>query len=115
MVCRVQVFARAPVSGEVKTRLIPRIGADAAADMQLALTERALAVALEAGIGPVELWCSPDPSHPTFAAYQHSGVTLRSQCDGDIGERMLQALSSALLAGDTVVLIGSDCPSLRCR
>jgi len=115
MACRVQVFARAPVSGEAKTRLIPRLGADGAAEMQLALTERALAVALEAGVGSVELWCSPDRSHPTFAAYEEGGIALRSQGKGDIGERMHRALCSALLVGDMPVLIGSDCPCLTAQ
>lgn len=112
MVCKVQVFARAPVSGEVKTRLIPRLGAEAAADMQRALTERALTTALAAGIGPVELWCSPDRSHPSFSAFNDSGVALHDQGEGDIGERMHRALANALRAGDMPVLIGSDCPSL---
>jgi len=115
MACRVQVFARAPVSGEAKTRLIPRLGADGAAAMQLTLTERALAVALDSGIGAVELWCSPDRSHPTFAAHEHDGITLRDQGEGNVGTRMHRALSSALRAGDIAVLIGSDCPSLTTR
>ena len=115
MAYRVQVFARAPVSGEAKTRLIPRLGAEGAAEMQLALTEQALAIAHEAGIGPVELWCSPDLSHPTFAAHEDCGTALRSQGKGDIGERMHRAISSALRAGDMPVLIGSDCPSLTAQ
>ena len=115
MAYRVQVFARAPVSGEAKTRLIPRLGADGAAAMQLTLTARALMVALDAGIGPVELWCSPDCSHPTFAAHGQDGITLRDQGEGDVGTRMHRALSSALRTGYTPVLIGSDCPSLTAR
>ena len=109
---RVQVFARAPVSGESKTRLIPRLGADGAAAIQLTLTERALLVARDAGIGPVELWCSPDRSHAAFIAQENCGITLHDQGEGDIGQRMCRALCSALHAGDMPVLIGSDCPSL---
>jgi rSAM/selenodomain-associated transferase 1 len=112
VVCRVQVFARAPVSGEVKTRLIPRLGAEGAARLQTKLTERAVATAIAAEIGPVELWCSPDLSHPTFAALAQRGVALRDQGPGDLGERMHGALSSAVRDGDFAVLIGSDCPSL---
>lgn len=109
---RVQVFARAPVSGDVKTRLIPRIGADSAARLQRTLTERAVATAIAAGIGPVELWCSPDLAHPSFTAFTKLGITLRDQGSGNLGERMHRALSDALQAGDFAVLIGSDCPSL---
>ena len=115
MVFKVQVFARAPVSGEVKTRLIPRLGADGAAGMQLALTQQAVTTALAAAIGPVELWCSPDRSHPTFSAFNDCGVLLRDQGGGDIGERMHRALANALGDGDLPVLIGSDCPSLTAK
>ena len=106
------MFARAPVSGEVKSRLIPRLGADGAARLQMKLTEQAMATAIASEVGPVELWCSPDISHPTFAALAQRGIVLRNQGAGDLGERMYQALSSAALAGDRAVLIGSDCPSL---
>jgi rSAM/selenodomain-associated transferase 1 len=112
MQARVQVFARAPVSGEVKTRLIPRLGADTAARLQMTLTERAIATAVSADIGPVELWCSPDCAHPTFEAFAARGIALREQETGTIGERMHRALSDALRAGDSAILIGSDCPSL---
>lgn len=78
----------------------------------MSLTERALAVAIAAGIGPVELWCSPDRSHPSFMALAQNGVVLREQGDGGLGERMHRALSQAVLAGEFAVLIGSDCPSL---
>ena len=52
--------------GVVKTRLIPTIGAHAAAVLQERLTERTIATALAADIGPVTLWCSPDATHSTF-------------------------------------------------
>ncbi|UCD69853.1 MAG: TIGR04282 family arsenosugar biosynthesis glycosyltransferase [Betaproteobacteria bacterium] len=112
MTFRVQVFARAPVSGQVKTRLIPRLGADAAARVQTKLTEHAVATAIATNLGPVELWCSPDTTHPSFAALAQRGVVLHDQGAGDLGERMYRALSSAVLNGDMAVLIGSDCPSL---
>lgn len=106
------MFARAPVSGEVKTRLIPRLGADGAARLQMKLTEHAVATAIASEVGPVELWCSPDILHPTFAALAQQGVALHDQGSGDLGERMYRALSSAIRDGDFAVLIGSDCPSL---
>lgn len=112
MKARVQVFARAPVSGQVKTRLIPDLGADLATRLQVRLTELAIATAVSAGIGPVELWCSPDRAHSTFETFAAQGIVLREQESGTIGERMYRALAHALHAGDAAVLIGSDCPSM---
>ncbi|WP_210247618.1 TIGR04282 family arsenosugar biosynthesis glycosyltransferase [Salinarimonas soli] len=107
----VAVLAKAPVPGFAKTRLIPRLGAEGAADLQARLTERAVATALAAGIGPVTLWCAPETSHPAFLALaQQFGVTLRVQPEGDIGRRMLAAFEAT--AGP-LVLIGTDCPVLR--
>lgn len=102
----VAVFAKAPIPGYAKTRLIPLLGPEGAAQVQARLVARAIATAQAADIGPVSLWCAPDCSHPFVAGL---GVTLRLQPDGDLGARMLAAFEAA--AGP-LVLIGSDCPAL---
>jgi rSAM/selenodomain-associated transferase 1 len=107
----IAVMAKAPVPGLTKTRLIPTIGAHAAAVLQERLTEHALAVALAADTGPVTLWCTP---HTTHAAFRELGarlpVTLRQQPEGDLGARML----AAIIAGNGPVLVtGTDCPALQ--
>lgn len=110
---RVAVFARAPVPGEVKTRLIPLLGAADAAELHAMLVRHALATALDAGIGPVSLWGTPDTGHPFFAACaERFGATLHEQRGGHLGERMARAFDR-LLAEGPALLIGSDCPSLR--
>ena len=109
----VLVFARAPVAGAVKTRLIPVIGEHGAAALQRSLVERVLTVAREADLGPIELWCAPDTSDAFFAdCHERFGVSLHTQCDGDLGARMLNSLEDALGRSRHVLLIGSDCPSL---
>lgn len=109
---QVAVFARAPVPGEVKTRLIPLLGAQDAAELHATLVRRALATARQAALGPVSLWCSPDSAHPFFAACAaESGATLHAQSGGHLGERMARAFERLLAAGPAL-LIGSDCPSL---
>src|SRR5947207_748638 len=65
----IAVFARAPVAGKVKTRLIPRLGAERAAALQHALIGHTLRTALAADVGPVSLWCAPDCEHPAFIAF----------------------------------------------
>lgn len=109
---QVAVFAKAPVAGEVKTRLIPLLGAADAAELHATLVHRTLATARNAGIGPVSLWCMPDPGHPFFAACAAQyGVTLHGQLGGHLGERMARALAQ-LLAHGPALLVGSDCPAL---
>lgn len=102
-------MAKAPVPGLAKTRLIPCIGAHAAAVLQERLTERAVATALAAGIGPVTLWCAPDPIHPSFLELgTRQGIALKRQPDGDLGARMLAALAAS---GRPTLVIGTDCPA----
>jgi len=112
-----QVFARAPVAGLCKTRLIPALGAAGAAELQRNLMLRTLHMAVEwrelAGGGVVELWCAPDTAHAVFRECGQSlGVRLRAQAQGDLGARMWLALSAALQEGALPVLVGTDCPWL---
>jgi rSAM/selenodomain-associated transferase 1 len=109
----VQVFARAPVAGSVKTRLIPLLGADGAAALHQCLVEHSLAIARESGLGRVELWCTPDTSGHFFESCgERFGASLHRQCTGNLGARMLDAIEDGLGRARHVLLIGSDCPSL---
>ena len=106
------VFAKAPQPGKVKTRLAAAIGAEAAARLHGRLVERAVATAVAADCGPVELYASP--AHHAFLrvlARRH-GLRLRRQAQGDVGERMYEAFRRGLRSHGRVVLIGSDCPAL---
>ena len=107
------VFARAPVAGAAKTRLIPALGAAGAALLAERLLAHAVAAAVHARLGPVELCVTPDATHPSFGrlAREH-GVSLQQQGEGDLGERMALALARALSAHRAAVLIGSDAPGL---
>lgn len=110
----VLVFARAPVPGAAKTRLAPLLGDAGAADASARLTLRALSVALEADIGPVELWCAPDCTHPFFTdCRERLAVALHAQSGCDIGARMTDAFDHALRNHARVVLIGADAVSLQ--
>ena len=110
---RIAVFARAPIPGEAKTRLVPTLGEEGAARLHAALVRRALEVAVASGVGPVELWCAPDAAHPFFRdCAAEFGVALRVQRGSDLGERMRAAFEAALGENAALVLIGSDCPAL---
>lgn len=108
----VAILGKAPIPGQVKTRLIPALGADGAAALQGWLLRRAVAMALVADVGPVTLWCAGDPRHPAFALCRaYGGVTVRHQPEGDLGARMLTALRESSTPAGTLV-IGTDCPAM---
>src|SRR5690348_9137202 len=102
------VFAKAPVPGFAKTRLIPRLGSEGAAWLQARLTRRAVEIACKSAIGPVSLWCMPSTRHRLFhelaAEYP---VTLHAQAGGDLGTRMCDVLCR-LTENSPALLIGSD-------
>jgi hypothetical protein len=105
----VAVLAKAPVAGFAKTRLIPVLGADGAALLQAQLIERAVGTARAAAVGPVILWAAPDHTHPVFRKLERCGVRLACQREGDLGARMIEAISAV---PGPVLVIGTDCPAL---
>jgi len=107
----VAVFARAPVPGEVKTRLIPALGAAGAAALQRQLTARALATACALPNARVTLWVAGDTEHPFIVdvAARHD-VTIAAQIGDDLGARMHHAFATA---ARPLLLIGTDCPQMR--
>lgn len=110
------VFAKAPVPGQVKTRLAKTFTPEAAALLHAALTERALETAMSSGLDVV-LYAAPDASHPYFAACAEDfGVTIEEQLrDADLGERMLDAMDRTLRGHDCVIIVGADCPALTAK
>jgi rSAM/selenodomain-associated transferase 1 len=106
----IAVLAKAPIPGFAKTRLIPVLGGEGAARLQARLIERAVATACVAGIGPVTVWATPDPMHAIFETLRlRHGVGLARQGDGDLGARMLAAITAA---NGLALVIGTDCPAL---
>ncbi|WP_293371060.1 TIGR04282 family arsenosugar biosynthesis glycosyltransferase [Nevskia sp.] len=107
------VMAKAPVAGEVKTRLLPVLGPEAAAALHRRLTLQTLATADHAAPGQVHLFMAGDPGHPFW---QDCGAVPPSQrhrqCEGDLGARMLAALEHLLVDAEAALLIGGDCPVL---
>jgi rSAM/selenodomain-associated transferase 1 len=113
MSLHIAVFAKAPVAGLTKTRLIPLLGPDGAADAHRQMTEQALRSALQAAPGQVSLWSAGAHDHPYLMdCCQRFGITATAQTGGDLGQRMADCLSRLLLEHQRVLLIGSDCPAL---
>jgi rSAM/selenodomain-associated transferase 1 len=105
-VTRIVIFAKAPVAGRVKTRLIPALGAEGAADLAAAMLDATCREALAAGVGPVELCLA---GHPEWTGDLPDTVEVTDQGEGDLGERLWRA---ARRVGAPLLLIGTDCPEL---
>lgn len=108
------IMAKHPVPGLAKTRLIPALGADGAAEIHDSMVRHTLrqilAARRERGL-QAHVWVSgAEPAH----FKRHFGVDLDAspQPAGDLGARMQQAFSSLLRSASSAVLIGTDCPEL---
>jgi rSAM/selenodomain-associated transferase 1 len=109
----IAVLAKAPIAGFAKTRLIPAIGADKAAQLQARLIAHAVGTACTTEIGPVTVWATPDETDPAFQALSaRYPIALARQPDGDLGERMFAALTAK---GGPAIVIGTDCPAMTCE
>ena len=99
------IFAKQPVPGRVKTRLIPALGAKGAARLAAAMLDETIAEARATGL-EVELCGDPDAS-----AWYRGEAIATAQGDGDLGARLARA-AKRVLRDEPVLLIGADCPAL---
>ena len=118
-VCAVMVFAKAPLAGYAKTRLIPALGVAGAARLAERMLVHAVGQAVAADIGPVEVCAAPNATHPVFdgLAALHA-LVLTAQGAGDLGARMQRAFARRLAATsapavEAALLIGTDAPALH--
>jgi len=107
------VFTRAPVPGQTKTRLIPLLGAEGAAEFHKTVLQSTLVAANASDFGAVEIWSVTGNDHPflTQCGLDYS-CAMKIQQGNDLGERMHHATSITLAVNSFVVLIGSDCPAI---
>ena len=112
---RLILFARYPVPGKVKTRLIPALGAEGAAALHRRLVLRTLRTAHKAcRAASADLEVRFDGG--TEQAMSHwlgDSARFLPQGAGDLGERMARAFEESFRSGSpATVIIGSDCPGL---
>lgn len=100
---RLVIFARLPVPGQVKTRLIPSLGKDGAARLYARLLEHTLVEACATGL-EVELRTTGGEAD-AFRDWLGEGFAIADQGAGDLGERLARVAAPALV-------IGSDCPGI---
>ena len=126
---RIVIIAKAPVAGFAKTRLIPALGAQTAAELAKRLLLSTITTALSANLGKVELCATPDPTESIAAGESEGesesesegtwknlglppGIEWSAQGEGDLGERMARASLRCIQRSESILLIGTDCPAL---
>jgi uncharacterized protein len=109
------IFTRYPEPGKTKTRMIPILGREGAANLQGQMSEYTLKTARNL-----------QQNYPVFLEVQFVGgnrqlmenwlgkdLIYQHQIEGDLGQRMQAAFESAFDRGmQQVVIIGTDCPDL---
>lgn len=109
------MLTRFPRPGGTKTRLIPALGAEGAAQLQRQMTEhlvrrfrqvcRRRSLALEVHfadgtLAQMQDWLGPH-------------VCLKPQCEGNLGQRLNHAFEQGFAAGmQRILMVGSDCPGI---
>jgi len=108
------IFAKAPIPGEVKTRLCPPLDPDEAASLHGTLVLDA--IERTKGLQGITLYVAgtPDLAHPFFKVMEgRYGARLLPQSGQDLGSRMRQVMQDAFDQGaKEVILTGTDFPTL---
>jgi uncharacterized protein len=113
------IFAKAPVPGQVKTRLCPPLTHDEAATLHgsfvIDMLERTKTAAAKLKL-PLDryLACAPSSTLVFFQIMEErQGVKLIDQAGDDLGARMQQAFATLFAKGyQRVFIVGTDIPSL---
>ena len=113
MSAAIAIFAKAPVAGQVKTRLVPPLSPEEAAAVARACLEATLRRFVPALEAPVTLFLDGEADGALRALAGSLGVEIAAQVGADLGAR-LEAAFRLLRAGGAgrTVAVGSDSPTL---
>ena len=107
------VMAKAPIAGEVKTRLVPPLTQEQAADLYRALLLDQLEHLSGLTVAELYLVFAPNSAAPLMWQLAPPNFYCFAQRSGDLGERMNAAFIDLWQLGHrSVVVIGSDLPAL---
>ena len=110
------IFTRYPEPGKTKTRMIPALGAEGAAELQRQMSEHTLKNAKQwqrVSEGKIAVhFAGGDVS--LMSNWLGKELTYYPQVTGDLGYKMQSAFNQAFTNGATkVVTIGIDCPDIN--
>lgn len=108
------IFAKAPIPGQVKTRLCPPLTPDEAASLHGSVVLDMLERSRGAASMDRFLACSPSSDHVFFKILEERhGIRLLTQIGEDLGARMARAMAEVFASGyRQVLVIGTDLPTL---
>ncbi|MBI2070696.1 MAG: TIGR04282 family arsenosugar biosynthesis glycosyltransferase [Elusimicrobia bacterium] len=110
---KIVIFVKAPVPGQVKTRLCPPLSNREAAALYKALAKDALSAARSVPLTQVDVAYDPWPPHIEPVWMSDDRPDFFPQQGSDLGERLSHAAQHAFSSGASkVVIIGSDSPRL---
>jgi uncharacterized protein len=106
----VAVFARAVVKGKTKTRLIPALGPDGAAEFHQALVSDTLRKVAKLRGNSARYVFTAGGSLPREIV--PPGLECRRQLGGDLAQRLQRAFTQLLRQHSRVIVMGTDSPGL---
>jgi len=115
-VSRLILFTRYPEPGRTKTRLVPALGPEGAADLHRRMTEHTLhRIRSFLAMQPVSFQVLYEGGgEERMREWLGGDLRMDEQGEGDLGRRMELAFSQAFQEGmKRVVVIGTDCPGIR--
>ena len=110
---RIIIFTKAAQAGFTKTRLIPALGKQGAANLAKKMLIHTLNQSLEAGVGPVEMCVTPPPADSIWQEFTILGeLEYSDQGTGNLGERLSRVTQRVIDRGESLLIIGTDCTQL---
>lgn len=109
------IFAKAPQTGRVKTRLSPPLSPDQAAAVHRACLRDVVALATSVA-GDLRIFHDDGPGAREYFAAAFPELPLSVQRSGDLGERLADAFDRMFATGAaSAAIIGADSPTLPAK
>jgi len=110
------LFAKAPVPGNVKTRLQPRLGSEGCAALAVQMLYQSIKKIANHWPGKFVLCVTPDQENPHFMSLSdHYRCEVIRQSGSNLGDRILGALGHGIAESGAAVVMGCDVPQITGR
>lgn len=107
----IALMVRVPMAGQVKTRLIPALGAEGACRLYRAMVDDLLEQVVATDM-PLHLFYTGGEAEHLPQTWRQAAQSLCPQQGADLGARMAHALTTAFQVAKQALLIGSDIPDM---